>query len=125
MIYCYLLFINKIIMKYHYVAEIYNMINKMMNENYNDLANFNRYKVIRFIDNIMNIISKIRVKIKGELNNTKKIFLDEGLSLFIIFVNLSILKELSSFIEKNERLKKISNSELKKISLEYLNKKNN
>ena len=125
MILFYLLFIDKIIMKYHYAAKIYDMINKMINENYNDLANFTGQKVITFIEDIIHIISKIRIKIKGELNGSKKIFIDEGLSIFIIFVNLSILKELSSFIEKNEQLKRITNSELKKIASEYLNKKNN
>jgi len=125
MVYFYLLFIDKIIIKYHYVAEIYNMINKMVKEHYDDLANFNRYKVIRFIDDIVHIISKIRIRIKGEIYSSKKIFIDEGLSIYIIFVNLSILKELSSFIEKNEQLKKITNAQLRKIAKDYLKIKNN
>ena len=75
------------------------MIKRMVNKNYKDMANFKKEKVIFFID--------------------------EGLSLYIIFVNLSVLKELSSFIEKNEQLKKITNSELKQMALNYLNIKNN
>ena len=125
MIYFYLLFINKIILKYHYVSEIYTNINKMVRENYTNLDVFKKEKVIYFVEDIIKIISKIRVKIKGEMTNSKKIFLDEGLSLFIIFVNLSILKELSSFIENNKQLKSITNSELRKIALKYLNKGNN
>lgn len=84
----------------------------MIKENYVDLGNFNKDKVIIFIDDIINIISRIRIKIKGEIKEYKKIFIDEGLSFYINFVNLSILKELSSFIDKNEKLKKIKNSEL-------------
>ena len=122
MIYFYLLFINKIILKYHYVAQIYNMINKMIKENYVDLGNFNKDKVIIFIDDIINIISRIRIKIKGEIKEYKKIFIDEGLSFYINFVNLSILKELSSFIDKNEKLKKIKNSELIQMAFKKLNK---
>ena len=125
MIYFYLLFINKIILKYHYTTEIFNMLNKMINENYEDIANFNKEKVIVLIDDIIHIISKIRMRIKGEITNAKKIFIDEGLSLFIIFVNFSILRELSSFVDKNEQLNKITNSELKKMALKYLNKNNN
>ena len=97
----------------------------MVSENYKDLANFSKEKVIFFINDIIKIISKVRMKIKGETSGSKKIFIDEGLSFFIIFVNHSILKELSSFVEKNEQLKKISNPELKKMALDYLNKKNN
>ena len=122
MIYFYLLFINKIILKYHYVAQIYNMINKMIKENYVNLGNFNKDKVIIFIDDIINIISRIRIKIKGEIKEYKKIFIDEGLSFYINFVNLSILKELSSFIDKNEKLKKIKNSELIQMAFKKLNK---
>ena len=122
MIYFYLLFINKIILKYHYVAQIYNMINKMIKENYVDLGNFNKDKVIIYIDDIINIISRIRIKIKGEIKEYKKIFIDEGLSFYINFVNLSILKELSSFIDKNEKLKKIKNSELIQMAFKKLNK---
>jgi hypothetical protein len=125
MIYFYLLFINKIILKYHYVAEIYKMINKIVGENYKKLEDFKKEKVIFFVDDIIRIISKIRIKIKGEISNIKKIFLDEGLSLFIIFVNLSVLKELSSYIEKNQQLKLITNLELRQMSLKYLNKENN
>ena len=122
MIYFYLLFVNKILLKYHYVSEIFNMIKKMVNENYNDLAGFSKEKVIFFIDDIAQIILKIRMRIKGELTNSKKIFIDEGLSFFILFVNLSLLKELSSFVEKNTQLKKITNSELRKMALKYINK---
>ena len=121
MIYFYLLFINKIIIKYHYVSEIYNTINKMINENYSDLGNFNKDKVIIYIDDIINIISKIKIKIKGEILEYKKIFFDEGLSFYIYFVNFSILKELSSFVSSNEKLKKITNSELRNIALKKFN----
>ena len=125
MIYFYLLFINKIVLKYYYVAEIYEMINKMVNENYKDLANYKKEKVIFFIDDIIKIISKIRIKIKGETSGSKKLFIDEGLSFYIIFVNLAVLKELASFVEKNEQLKKITNSELRQMALNYLNTTSN
>jgi hypothetical protein len=101
------------------------MINKIVGENYKKLEDFKKEKVIFFVDDIIRIISKIRTKIKGEISNIKKIFLDEGLSLFIIFVNLSVLKELSSYIEKNQQLKLITNLELRQMSLKYLNKENN
>ena len=122
MIYFYILFISKILLKYHYVSEIYDMINKMVKENYNDLANFNRDKAIIFIDDITNIISKIKKRINGEITSSKKIFIDEGLSFFILLVNLSLLKELSSFVEKNTQLKKLTNSELSKMASKYINK---
>ena len=56
MVYFYLLFINKIILKYHYVTENYLMINKMVNENYNNLQNFIKDRAIFYIKDISFIL---------------------------------------------------------------------
>ena len=116
MVYFYLLFISKIILKYHYVTAIYLMVNKMVNENYYYLGNFSKDKVINFIDDIFRIIAKIKIKIQGEISQKKKIFFDEGISFYINFMNLVVLKEISNFVKKNQILKKISYSELKQMS---------
>ena len=116
MVYFYLLFICKIILKYHYVTTIYLMINKMVNENYYYLGNFSKDKVINYIEDIFKIIMKIKLKIQGEITQKKKIFFDEGISLYINFMNLSVLKEISNFVKKNQILKTIKFSELKQMS---------
>ena len=41
---------------------------------------------------------------------------DEGISFYINFMNLVVLKEISNFVKKNQILKKISYSELKQMS---------
>ena len=120
MVYFYILFINKMILKYYYVTTIYIMINKMVNDNYNNLINFNKDKVIFFIDDINKIISKIKKKIDGEISQKKKIFFDEGISLYINYMNLAVLKEVSNFVIKNKNLKTFSFSELKQIALKNL-----
>ena len=65
---------------------------------------------------------KAKVKIQREISNKKKIFLDEGLSLYINFMNLAIMKEISRFIKKNQILKKITFLELKKMALKNIYK---
>ena len=122
MIYFYILFINKMILKYHYVTEIYIMINKMVNDNYYNLINFNKDKVIFFIEDINKIITKIKIKIEGEISTNKKIFFDEGISLYINFMNLAVLKEISNFVKKNQNLKKFSFADLKRIAFKYSEK---
>ena len=116
MIYFYLLFICKIILKYHYVTTIYLMINKMVNENYYYLRNFSKDKVINFIEDIFKIIMKIKLKVQGQITQKKKIFFDEGISLYINFMNLAVLREISNFVKKNQILKTIKFSELKQMS---------
>ena len=116
MVYFYLLFINKIILKYHYVTENYLMINKMVNENYNNLQNFIKDRAIFYIKDIYNIIMKTKIKIQREITGKKKIFYDEGISLYINFMNLAILKEISNFVKKNQILKKITFTEFRKMA---------
>ena len=122
MVYFYLLFINKIILKYHYVTLIFNTINKIVNDNYYSLKEFKQKNVTSFIENLYEIISKVKAKIKGEITKKKQIFLDEGLSLYINFMNLAVMKEISRFIKKNQILKKIPYLELKKMALKNVDK---
>ena len=123
MIYFYLLFICKIILKYHYVTTIYLMINKMVNENYYYLGNFSKDKVINFIEDIFKIIMKIKLKVQGQITQKKKIFFDEGISLYINFMNLAVLREILNFVKKNQILKTIKFSELKQMSQKNFNGK--
>ena len=116
MVYFYLLFVQKILLKYHYVTSIYIMLNKIVNENYYDLGNFIKDKVIVYIDDIFRLIVKIKIKIQGEITKKKPIFFDEGISLYVNFMNYSILKEVSNYVKKNQKLNTISFSELKQIS---------
>ena len=88
----------------------------MVNENYYYLGNFSKDKVINYIEDIFKIIMKIKLKIQGEITQKKKIFFDEGISLYINFMNLSVLKEISNFVKKNQILKTIKFSELKQMS---------
>ena len=122
MVYFYLLFINKIILKYHHVTNIYNMINKIVKENYFSLNEFKKEKVIFYIEDLYKIMMKTKVKIQGEISKKKKIFLDEGLSIYIIFMNLAVMKEISKFIKKNQILKKIAFFELKQMALKNIDK---
>jgi hypothetical protein len=92
------------------------MINKMVNENYYYLGNFSKDKVIHYIEDIFKIIMKIKLKIQGQITQKKKIFFDEGISLYINFMNLAVLKEISNFVKKNQILKTIKFSELKQMS---------
>ena len=94
----------------------------MVNDNYNNLINFNKDKVIFFIEDINKIISKIKIKIDGEISTNKKIFFDEGISLYINFMNLAVLKEISNFVKKNQNLKKFSFADLKRIAFKYSEK---
>ena len=122
MVYFYLLFINKIILKYHYVTIIYSTIIKIVNENYYCLQKFTKEEVTMYIENLYKIIMKIKIKIQGELSKKKKIMFDEGISFYINFMNLAVLQEISKFIEKNQMLKKISYSDLKQMAIKNSDK---
>ena len=122
MVYFYLLFINKIILKYHFVTRIYITINKILNENYYNLAKFTKEKVIFYVEDLYKIIMKTKIKIQGEITQKKKIPFDEGISSYVNFMNLAVLQEISKFIKKNQNLKKIDFSELKQMALKNLDK---
>ena len=48
-------------------------------------------------------MKKIKIKIEGEISTNKKIFFDEGISLYINFMNLAVLKEISNFVKKKSK----------------------
>lgn len=95
----------------------------MVNENYYYLRNFSKDKVINFIEDIFKIIMKIKLKVQGQITQKKKIFFDEGISLYINFMNLAVLREILNFVKKNQILKTIKFSELKQMSQKNFNGK--
>ena len=104
---------NQVIDNYEY-EYLYNLNYDRFRKIYDILVKYN-------FDYIEDII--LRYIELFELDTKKKqIFLDEGLSLYINFMNLAVMKEISRFIKKNQILKKIPYLELKKMALKNVDK---
>ena len=118
----YLIFAEKIVLKYNKISQLYEMSQKLIIE-YNNILQFTKEKIIQFSKNLLQIISKLIEKIKNMRNGSKKIYIDDGIICFSYFLCYAINYEFSNFFRKNQKLYKstISNFSEEFTFLKLLN----
>ena len=93
MMYCYILFVSKIILKYYHINEIYQIIQGLIND-YQDFHKITFHNVNVHLENIKKYIlqtkSRIAKQISGELKR------DEGISFYIQFLNLGVITDIKN-----------------------------
>ena len=111
MMYFYLLFVSKIILKYYHITEIYQILQGLFSE-CQDIQKLTYQKAIDHLDNINRYIVQNKKRIIKQINGVRKIKRDEGISFYIQFLNLGMISQFYRLLEKYKKIYKISLSEL-------------
>ena len=111
MMYFYIIFVSKIILKYYHITEIYQILQGFFSE-YQNIEKMTLQRAIDNLDNINRYIAQTKSRISKQIKGDKKIKRDEGISFYIQFLNLGIITQFYKMLEKHKKIYKISLSEL-------------
>ena len=101
MMYIYLVFVSKIILKYYHITEIYQILQVFIID-YQNIKKMTFQKALDNLDTINGYIAQIKARITKEIKGDKKLKRDDGISFYIQFLNLGVINQFYKLLEKHK-----------------------
>ena len=95
MMYIYLVFVSKIILKYYHITEIYQILQVFIID-YQNIKKMTFQKALDNLDTINGYIAQIKARITKEIKGDKKLKRDDGISFYIQFLNLGVITDIKN-----------------------------